>query len=1336
MSSVGQVVGGVVGGVIGFFAGGNVMLGASIGMAIGGAIDPPKGPNSVGPRLQDRRLQVSSYGHELPRLHGTIKTAGCIIWLENDEYTEHEVKKKSGGKGGGPKSTSTTYTYSATFAVALATCPAQQVAGLRKLWIAGQLVNEAASGNTESMLASAMSGLSNTLFNKSNSSSLATTGSGPNFTFYNGSDDQAPDPRWQADKGIDAVSGLPGVCYIVIHDLDLTKKYGNSLMAAQVEVEIVAEPVTITPLIEIVANTNTDHVINDVASVRSDGSAVEYGIYEYDEFHGDLNGVRFYRIDLYQRQTELGYCAKAYGNNERFLRVFVRQSRNTCALVQHQLTLESTSSNMILYRAGSLEPLEGTMMTSAQFPLNTQLKEAAIDDSAGETFVFSREAMKIYRFSGLDLDDSTAATYTLSDLGYTTSYLYGVKYESSVSASTVTIYKFDRADLSLLETWTGTANAHCLALHIAGDDAIYTGNASSGEVLKWANGAIVANLGAALPDDFSQVGLSSHVGWFGVFRDDPPAVIAHRAYDDASNGVYVSTPPLPAGTVGLRDLITRECALVGLEPADLDLASLTDHAVAGYSAIGSPRASLEPLQVAYLFDVFSSGYKLKFASRGTASVASIPESDLGATGDGKGVMLTDSREMSEQLPTATTVLYLDAAREYETGEQTVYQPGLTGVAERRVELAVVLTPDQAAQTADRLNKVARAERNELTFTIPSVGDYRKLEPADVITITHRGRIVECRIERIEDFPDGRRQCKGRPTSVAAYTSSAEGSYPLVNGATLLSILGISEAVLLDMPRIVSDQDTFGISAAVYGFSSGWPGGVLVRSDDGGSTWGGNTPFPTKSEVFTASTVLATGRSDVVDHASSVTVTPDWVGADLYDVSWAQLMSLGNLAAFGADGRWEIIAFENATASGDDYVLTGFLRGLYGSEHAMSQHAVGDRLVMLDIDSINYMTLPTSALGSPRLYRAVTDGGSIDAASEQEATCNGVSMKPLSPSYPRGYRDPVTYDWNVSWFYRSRLPVEPFSGTDTPIGESSERYEVEIWNSTYTTRIRTFSGLTSASFTYTFAQQVADTGLPLPETLYLKITQISAIVGAGYTLQTSLYRYNVVIIDNYGPAVMALSPIGFYRLNETSGTALTDASSSNNTATASASNITYNQTSLLPSGIGKCISVSNGGYFTVPRLAAMDGAFSVAFMIKVTSATGAQQCIFHKGGDWSNTALAGHRLAIKTDYGMQFSHYNGTYYNNNTTGAVLSLNTTAHIVVTYNGTTTFKIYKNGSIFETITLTNAIVNNTSNLTVASRVYSTGFDEGFSGNLDEFSYFPSELNATQITNLYAQA
>ena len=260
MSSTGQAVGMVVGGAIGFFAGGNVMLGASIGGAIGGYIDPPKGADIVGPRLSDRRVQVASYGYQLPRLYGTMEVAGCVFWVENDELNEHENKKKQGGKGGS-RATNTTYTYSVTFGVALAQCATRAKAGVRRIKIAGQLVYDAGSGDLDSIIASNIQ-------------------QGGAWKFYDGRDDQAPDPRMQADKGINNVSGHPGLCWLAIYDLDLTEKYSNSLAAAQVQVEIVCESsgIAVTPLVQVNADSSgSERRLESVIFI--DGQGRIFGLY-------------------------------------------------------------------------------------------------------------------------------------------------------------------------------------------------------------------------------------------------------------------------------------------------------------------------------------------------------------------------------------------------------------------------------------------------------------------------------------------------------------------------------------------------------------------------------------------------------------------------------------------------------------------------------------------------------------------------------------------------------------------------------------------------------------------------------------------------------------------------------------------------------------------------------------------------------------------------------------------------------------------------------------------------------------------------------------------------
>ena len=108
MSSGGQVVGGLVGAVAGFFVGGptGALYGAQIGAMAGGYLDPPKGPTTEGPRLNDLTIQTSTYGAVIPRVYGTVTVTGNILWLENNALKETITKNKSGGKGGGSKSKS------------------------------------------------------------------------------------------------------------------------------------------------------------------------------------------------------------------------------------------------------------------------------------------------------------------------------------------------------------------------------------------------------------------------------------------------------------------------------------------------------------------------------------------------------------------------------------------------------------------------------------------------------------------------------------------------------------------------------------------------------------------------------------------------------------------------------------------------------------------------------------------------------------------------------------------------------------------------------------------------------------------------------------------------------------------------------------------------------------------------------------------------------------------------------------------------------------------------------------------------------------------------------
>ena len=171
MSTAGQAAGYVIGGVVGAaFPAVGWVIGAQIGGMIGGYIDPPKGANTVGPRLEDLTVQTSTYGAVLPRIKGTIAVTGNVFWLEGDKIKEHEKTEKVGGKGG-PTSKQTTFSYTATFAVGLSQQVAAPIAGIRRLWLANTLVYDAGSGDINSIIASNQQ-------------------AGVMFKVYDGSDDQ------------------------------------------------------------------------------------------------------------------------------------------------------------------------------------------------------------------------------------------------------------------------------------------------------------------------------------------------------------------------------------------------------------------------------------------------------------------------------------------------------------------------------------------------------------------------------------------------------------------------------------------------------------------------------------------------------------------------------------------------------------------------------------------------------------------------------------------------------------------------------------------------------------------------------------------------------------------------------------------------------------------------------------------------------------------------------------------------------------------------------------------------------------------------------------------
>ncbi|EIZ78297.1 hypothetical protein WSK_3179 [Novosphingobium sp. Rr 2-17] len=175
-SAVGTALGGPIGGAIG------TLVGRQVDTALFGT-------SRQGARLKELDVTTSSYGQTIPRHFGRMRAAGTMIWAT--ELVEHS--ETQGSKG---SASTTTYSYTANFAVALASRPIQRIG---RIWADGKLLR-GADGDLKV---------------------------GGEMRIYTGHGDQPTDPLIAASEGEQRCPAHRGLAYVVFEDLDLTDYYNR-----------------------------------------------------------------------------------------------------------------------------------------------------------------------------------------------------------------------------------------------------------------------------------------------------------------------------------------------------------------------------------------------------------------------------------------------------------------------------------------------------------------------------------------------------------------------------------------------------------------------------------------------------------------------------------------------------------------------------------------------------------------------------------------------------------------------------------------------------------------------------------------------------------------------------------------------------------------------------------------------------------------------------------------------------------------------------------------------------------------------------------------------------
>lgn len=1312
-------------------------IGYAVGSLIGNIISPEKGPNIVGPRLDDLSAQTSSNIADLPRTYGTMGHYGNMIWALNNQITEVvdvSTKKKKVLGFTVAKQEITTYTYYLTCAVAFCRVPEDGVVTVLRIWMGDTLVYNISSTDVGTIQSSSA-------FSEQ-------------ITIYPGTDDQPVDPTIAADVGEENASAYPGIFYIVLRDFELTD-YLNSVSRAQMKVEysLTADTdggiefigqsaayldaeypglhnanffdidgmhvwatgpadedglaTTFTKLhylavpgtdffiqSQTVSNAIPQHLISDVefaslnrpAKGRADTNAQVFTAAFMRELGPDAGepnlDPRFYQGVAVLRLHGLGWGVangiynsivgtsdpsaptSGFTSNWSFPSFgqalqSIRVVTGGPGMLASQPTFDDYSfnpDNQHLQANGVLwadlvgfDPrytieMVGSFYEPLPFPITEEvMAEDVVHQQWISAIVVAPGYTQEHRIGLSDgatlptpdtffsaLGDDVFFGFIIGDVSHVVK-LGNTAYTAIASISSPSPVELLRMGFVgeslhvLMNTGSG------LMINIYDLDLVLQDSLDATEINS-AFGANDAELAETLSFDFSRflwldggdlyrknslaspsvlvgdvsadiIDGSDYPAFFGMTINGAILAVPTVGGDMPDTGVQFFTINLVAtvGKVLLADILRAECILAGVPDENIDTSLILDE-VTGYRITqrGSVRNVIQQLQLCYPFDALQSGYFLKFVPRGQTPIASVTYGDLAPD-----VQWRQEREMTSQLPRRVIFRYLERETEYEIAEQYSERP-LDSEKESIIDVPIVFTPDEAAQVVDVLHSIYVFERESYgPFDLPPT--YRMLEPSDVITVqVSNGTIYQVRLTSVEYRPDGSTVCSGARNAVAIYSSDAVGASS-TPAETEIPIAASAITEVMDTPVNIIETSP-GITAAMGSPADNWKGGTLIRLI--GNNW-------TEVQGFTDTAPIGVALDELDEHGGHL---PDLGSTLTIRLSVGEIESTDEdglynevlMAAYGVNGRWEMISVQNVTDNLDGTLtLDTFLRGLRGTEWSTGLHAPGDVIVFLNFPGVEFVELETSDIGELLTFRGISKGRDINSQFDETLTYTGENLRPLSPvnaSAAMSIDDIV-----ISWDRRDRVDAGWENFNEIPMSESVESFEIDIYNDTDEV-VRTLTTNTE-SVTYTEAEQIEDFGEAIDGAFTLSIYQMSSVVGRGRPLTDTITPSGIVPTDPFFASVVLLC--GFEGTN--GSTTMLDQSSYARALTAVGNAQLTTTTPLM--GVSSLLLDGTGDTVTSPTVANLTVGtqdFTIECFIRFNTVTGSQDILSQWGGSASST----------------------------------------------------------------------------------------------------------------------
>jgi hypothetical protein len=955
-----------------------------------------------GPRLDSLKTTTADFGTPIPRFWGKRKFECPIIWAAD----LHEVRHTSKSKG--PKLVE--YRYFADFALLI--CD-HEIETVTRIWMDDKLVYQTIAAGPVSL------------------GDAAGWHIGSYLRVYRGTEDQAADPlmvAWCEDRyGPDSCPAYRGSSYIVFERMPVNK-FGNRIPNVTVEA----------------VSAKSDLHLYEVKTAPNYGVGLAAFSRDFTTLvtASEQGGADTFAVWDTASRTMLYTGVWPCNANSNF----VFNDQNQIYILDDSFSVSTVSGDAATF-LGSV-PLNHAGLglffaggygcitalgahTFAQLYGGIGVDETNIGFSPLSYFTgpdglpwalgLSGTSIKIYT----SLTSGSSTTIIVPDAAGGTNTPYGL----SNSAGNIFLLRGSSAHVidtsgTILHTATvtGTATTETFTNH-DGTDYIWI------ETHKYS----LLDLSLIRSESFS----SWYVGAAARIYDPINNALFGQPAINQINWLYLDrVSPAPVTLKTIVDTVSGWCGLT-----DQDTSALTQEVI-GYSVTqGAGKDMIGPLLDIYDVDARPHDFGVQFVNRGSGPIGATLLTEDFVRGDSRYKVTV---QQDTDLPRKLTFNFADGNHDQQPNNVIAQRPldAVDTMREEQVDLATFVdTPSGAQQKADRFFRRMwnSRERTSNALTAQELA----LEPADVKTLSLDGRLVNARLDKITLTPTSL-ECEWvrDEVSVAAINTVTTGPELEARDPETIVIPGPSRGFFIDAP-LVRDADN-DLNPLIYLGAGGYGSflGAEVYHDDSpvltvdstlGVTWG------------FASGVLADADANLWDRGNTLDVS---VFGTLSTVTEAEVNadpSL-NLAALGADDRWEYLNFTTATLTGtsgsaNTYTLSGFKRGRRGTEVNTGNHVAGDTLVLLS--GVAAYELGADAIGTSEAFKAQTFGRDPDAVSDTTITFDGDTLKPYAPARIKWTTDGTDMFGEI--IRRTRVGGSWTGGSAIPLSENSEAYEVDIYH---------------------------------------------------------------------------------------------------------------------------------------------------------------------------------------------------------------------------------------------------------------------------------------------------